>query len=552
MFPFLSGKIRKTTPSNVSDTRYKYITLEEAEPDLGVAPANNSILASNTVGGRYWLLTNNSFVVSGGQLVIANNAVALGINTTGNYVANVSGSDGVAITGGGVEGANITVVNSDKGSSQNIFKNIANSTGITQFSAADNNSTLRFAGGGNTSVTFDSLTNTVTITTNIPPEADTLQTVTARGAITDQNISFTSSTASSNSTTGAVVVTGGVGVSGALNVAGNISTVTGVLSTTAASASLFNTGPTTLNIGGAANTISIGAATGTTTINNTLVVSGDLLIQGNTTTVNTNILVVEDKNIELGATTTPTNTTADGGGVILLAGVDSNKTLTWLNSTQAWTSSEHFNLVSGKEFRINNVLIANSTSLGSGVTGSSLTSVGTIGTGTWRGSVIETTYGGTGQSSYSNGQILIGNSSGGLAKTTLTAGNNVTIINDSGSITISSNDTQYTTISNTEIIDAAHVTGELVTGQAFVYGVGQLTTLQQVTSRGATTANAISITNTTASGNAVSGALVVSGGLGVANNIYAAGRIGWSNSSNISVAYEYYNPDTNSIDTIFG
>jgi hypothetical protein len=315
-----------------------------------------------------------------------------------------------------------------------------------------------------------------------------------------------------------------VGISGALNVGGNISTVTGALTTTAASASIFNTGAATLNIGGAANTIGIGSVDSTTTINNNLVITGNLTVSGNTTVVNTETLEVEDKNIELGKVATPTNTTANEGGIILLAGVDGNKTWTWLSATQAWTSSEHINLLTGKEYRINNVLIANSTSLGTGVVGSSLTSVGIITAGTWRGSVVEAAYGGTGQSTYSNGQILIGNSSGGLAKNTITAGNNVTITNGSGTIEISSIDTQYTNITNTEIIDAAHVTGELITGQAFVYGVGQLTTLQQVTSRGATTANAITITNTTSSSNTTTGALIVSGGV-AANNVFVNNEV---------------------------
>ena len=46
--------------------------------------------------------------------------------------------------------------------------------------------------------------------------------------------------------------------------------------------------------------------------------------------------------------------------------------------------------------------------------------------------------GGTGSTSYSNGQLLIGNTAGGLTKTTLTAGSNVTITNGDGTITIAS------------------------------------------------------------------------------------------------------------------
>jgi len=64
--------------------------------------------------------------------------------------------------------------------------------------------------------------------------------------------------------------------------------------------------------------------------------------------------------------------------------------------------------------------------------------------------------------------------------------------------------------------------------------------------------NTVQFTNTTISTNAVSGAVTIVGGLGVNNNIYTAGRVGFSNSTNISVAYVYYNSATDSIDTVFG
>jgi hypothetical protein len=454
--------------------------------------------------------------------VIEPNSIVLGTDTTGNYVENIHPGDGISVSGGGTETANVTVTNADKGSSQFIFKNIANSTGGSQFSANNNNDTIRFAGGGGTSITFNDTTKTVTINTPIIDESDTLQSVTTRGGTTNVALTFTNGTASSNTTTGTLVVTGGVGISGALNVGGNISTTTGVLTTGATTASLFNATATTLNIGAAATAVNIGASTGNTTINNSLVVSGDLTVGGNTTVINTEVLQVEDKNIEIGKVASPSDVTADGGGIVLLGAT--NKTISWINATDAWTFSEHIDLLTGYEYKINNVLVANSTALGSNILGSSLQRVGTITTGTWQGTTIGTLYGGTGQTTYSNGQILIGNSSGGLAKNTITAGNNVTITNGSGTIEISSIDTQYTNITNTEIIDAAHVTGELITGQAFVYGVGQLTTLQQVTSRGATTANAITITNTTSSSNTTTGALIVSGGV-AANNVFVGNEV---------------------------
>jgi len=51
-------------------------------------------------------------------------------------------------------------------------------------------------------------------------------------------------------------------------------------------------------------------------------------------------------------------------------------------------------------------------------------------------STLSTGTGGTGQTTYTNGQLLIGNASGSLSKATLTAGSNITITNGDGTITI--------------------------------------------------------------------------------------------------------------------
>ena len=62
---------------------------------------------------------------------------------------------------------------------------------------------------------------------------------------------------------------------------------------------------------------------------------------------------------------------------------------------------------------------------------------GAITTGTWNGTAIGVLYGGTGQTTYTDGQLLIGNSTGNtLTKATLTAGSGVAVTNGSGSITV--------------------------------------------------------------------------------------------------------------------
>lgn len=126
------------------------------------------------------------------------------------------------------------------------------------------------------------------------------------------------------------------------------------LTTASTSFDLLNTTATTINLGGAATTLSIGATSGTTTFNNSVTISGDLTVNGTTTTIDTQHLQVEDKNIIL-AYGNSTDVGADGGGITLLGAT--NKTFTWADSTDAWTSSEHMNLVTGKSYKINNVAI---------------------------------------------------------------------------------------------------------------------------------------------------------------------------------------------------
>jgi hypothetical protein len=148
-------------------------------------------------------------------------------------------------------------------------------------------------------------------------------------------------------------------------------------------------------------TPNIGAATGTS-----LVLSGDLTVNGTTTTVNSTTLTVDDKNIELGSVTTPSDATADGGGITLKGATD--KTINWVDATDAWTLSEHVNIANGKVYRINGTEVLSGTTLGSGVTASSLTSVGTIATGVWNGTAIAIANGGTGATSDSAARTALG------------------------------------------------------------------------------------------------------------------------------------------------
>jgi len=164
-------------------------------------------------------------------------------------------------------------------------------------------------------------------------------------------LAVTASTASTNSTSGALVVTGGVGIGGSLYVA------------------------------------------------------GDLTINGTTTTINSVTLTVDDKNIELGSVNSPSDVTAEGGGITLKGATD--KSINWYTGT-GWSSSESWNLVSGSTYKINNTTVLSNSSIGTGITNSSLTALGTIRTGVWAGTLITALYGGTGFNSYTKGDLLVG------------------------------------------------------------------------------------------------------------------------------------------------
>ena len=121
-----------------------------------------------------------------------------------------------------------------------------------------------------------------------------------------------------------------------------------------------------------------------------VILAANLTVNGTTTTIDTQNLDVEDKNITIGKVSTPSDTTADGGGITLKGASD--KTITWTDSTDSWDFNQHVNIATGTEFKINNASVLSATALGASVVGSSLTSVGTIASGTWQGTAIGSSY----------------------------------------------------------------------------------------------------------------------------------------------------------------
>jgi hypothetical protein len=204
-----------------------------------------------------------------------------------------------------------------------------------QDSATGVNSSLTIAGQA-TASTFGKTVNIGTTTAS--GGTSTVNIATGMNASGIAAITIGSTTGTSTTTlNGTVTVANDLAVNGA-----------DITTTSTGTATLFNTNATTLNVGQAATTISIGATSGTTTVRN------------------------------------------------------------------------DFNIASGKVYQINATSILSATTLGSSVVSSSLTSVGTIGTGVWEATDVGVAHGGTGTST---GSIT------GTGALTFTAGGTDTNVN---------------------------------------------------------------------------------------------------------------------------
>jgi hypothetical protein len=314
------------------------------------------------------------------------------------------------------------------------------------------------------------------------------------GAISAPSINLTATTASVSTTTGAVTVSGGVGIAGALNLGTALSVAnggTGVTSATSGQLLIGNTSGTftkaTLTGSGG---ISISNGDGSITISNDRLSS----LNGLTTTTQTFATSTSGTDFAI-TSTTSTHTFALPDASTTARGVisTSSQTIGGLKTFNNGVKSQDFISGTGGYFGGDPAVFTVGGTTGSVLFGimkddSSSRFAGikveekvspTLGSGYLYGDIVFYTdsetedfstermridgagnvtiegdvsidgtltlnnvplasiYGGTGNTSYTDGQLLIGNSStGSLTKSTLTAGSNITITNGNGTITI--------------------------------------------------------------------------------------------------------------------
>lgn len=251
-----------TTKFFTNDGSNKYTTYSQLLTDLagsGLSVENDDSLSVNS-GSMQTFFNSSSYAgISGDVLVnpttgvatIQANSVALGTDTTGNYVATVSAS-----------GALVSSATTGEGSTPNITLDTNSATFTSGVVSALPSGTVSGSSLSSTSQ------GTVILTTNG-----------VAGSSVDLGLEQTDSP-----TFSALTLNDDLAVNG------------GDITTTSTTFNIATSTATTINVGTTgATSVNIGNNSSTTTVNNKLVVSGDLTVNGTSTTLNTTTLTVEDQ-----------------------------------------------------------------------------------------------------------------------------------------------------------------------------------------------------------------------------------------------------------------
>ena len=187
--------------------------------------------------------------------------------------------------------------------------------------------------GGDGSLSYDSSTGVITYTGPSPAEARAHISLTDNGG--DGSASYDSATGVISYTGPSAAEvrahhTGGTGVTitaGEVAIGQPVATSDSVTFADVETNSVHHTGTITLNpnSGGAAN-------------EGTVVIAGDLTVEGTTTTVNSNEVNIGDSIILLNSD--ETGTASQNAGIEIERGTDANKSFIWDESSDAWTLND--------------------------------------------------------------------------------------------------------------------------------------------------------------------------------------------------------------------
>ena len=313
----------------------------------------NQITVTGGTGATPSISAVTAAVVNGGTGLATGDQIydfvmAQGFLTDADAVTSLVAGTGISVS---ASTGDVTVTNSDRGSSQNIFKTIAVS-GESNIVADSNNDTLTFAAGSNVTLTTDAATDTVTIaatdtnttysagsgldlTGTVFSHADTssVANVTASArtyvdGITFDTFGHVQSVSTSTETVVDTNTTYSVDVPSATTnirlLGSDASSDAITLSGTSAEIEVSRIGASELRIG-LPNDVTIG---------NDLTVTGDLVVNGTTTSVNSNIVEIGDNIITLNSD--ETGAPSQDAGIEIERGTSSNVSLYWNETADKW------------------------------------------------------------------------------------------------------------------------------------------------------------------------------------------------------------------------
>lgn len=313
----------------------------------------NQITVSGGTGATPSIAAVTGAVVNGGTALATGDQIydfvtGQGYLTSANAVTSLSAGAGISVSG--ATGA-VTVTNTDKGSDQNIFKQIA-VAGESSVVADSNSDTLTLVEGSNVTITTDAATDSITIAAT---DTNTTYTAGAGLDLTGTVFSHEDTSSVTDLTPSSRTYVDGITFDTYGHVQ-TISTSTETVVDTNTTYSVDVPAATTnirllgsdasadaITLSGTSNEIEvtrIGASElrvglpNDVTIGNDLTVTGDLVVNGTTTTVNSNTVNIGDNMILLNSD--ETGAPSQDAGIEIERGTSSNVSLYWNETADAW------------------------------------------------------------------------------------------------------------------------------------------------------------------------------------------------------------------------
>jgi hypothetical protein len=418
------------------------ITISAAAGTLTGATLASGVTASSltSVG------TIASGVWNGTDIAVADGGTGVGSLTA--YAPIFGGTTSTGAVQSGTVGSLGQVLTSNGAGALPTFQSPAGGGNVTGPGSSTDNAVVRFNGAGgaliqNSAVTIADTTGDIT--------GGKYNTVAISGSSTP-TLAVTGTTAVSGTNTGDQSLFSTIAVSGQSDVVADTTSDTLTLVAGSNVTITTNAGTDTITIaatgGGGGNSFETIAVSGQSNVVADSSTDTLTLVAGTNVTITTNATTDEitinssQTNITGNAATV---TVADAGGDtttwLMLATAQTGSLapatdagLTYNATTNALTATTFIGALSGNATTASGVPASGitGTTLAAGVTASSLTSVGTITSGTWNGTQLSVFYGGTGAGTFTDGGVLIGNSTGAIQSTSAGTAGQVLTSNGAG------------------------------------------------------------------------------------------------------------------------